>query len=282
MSKISRRQFVTAGLAATAGVSSLAVAASVAKRYGFVPPDSGGIYGPGETLTYATQRLFARHSLAREFPRSMISKVPFANAISPLNDAFKRLQAGAFADWRLSIDGMVARPASYSLADLRSFPVRSQITEVVCEEGWSYVAEWTGTPLFDVLKASGLLPQARYLVYFSIDPDWWESIDMADAQHPQTLLAWAMNDGDLPVAFGGPLRLRVPRQLGYKSVKFLTRLMVTDSLKGFVSGLDPKSPNLGYAWYAGIWVVAKIKLGRFWKGTFVRARPFSLATCDDL
>jgi len=182
----------------------------------------------------------------------MISKVPFANAIPPLNDAFKRLQGGAFADWRLSINGMVAQPASLSLADLRSFPVRSQITEVVCEEGWSYVAEWIGTPLLEVLKASGILPQARYLVYFSIDPDWWESIDMADVQHPQSLLAWGMNDGDLPVAFGGPLRLRVPRQLGYKSVKFVNRLMVTDSLKGFVSALDPKSPNSGYAWYAGI------------------------------
>lgn len=252
MSGISRRKFLTAGLAAGAGVSGLAVAASLAKRYGFVPPDSGGIYGPGETLTYAAHRLLARHSLAREFPRSMISKVPFANSMPPLNDAFKRLQNGGFADWRLSIDGMVARPASYSLADLRNFPVRSQITEVVCEEGWSYVAEWIGTPLSEVLKTSGILPQARYLVYFSIDPDWWESIDLLDAQHPQTLLAWAMNDGDLPVAFGGPLRLRVPRQLGYKSVKFVTRMMVTDSLKGFVSALDPKSPNYGYAWYAGI------------------------------
>jgi len=252
MSKVSRRKFVTAGLAATAGVSGLAVAANLAKRYGLVPPDSGGIYGPGETLTYAAQRLLARYSLAREFPRSMISEVPFANSIPPLNDAFKRLQAGGFADWRLSIDGMVAQPASLSLADLKAFPVRSQITEVVCEEGWSYVAEWIGTPLVDALKACGMLPNARYVVYASIDPDWWESIDMADAKHPQTLLAWAMNDGDLPVAFGGPLRLRVPRQLGYKSVKFVTRLMVTDSANGFVSAIDPKSPNFGYAWYAGI------------------------------
>src|SRR6266849_8673656 len=218
MSAISRRKMITRGLAAAAGLSGLAVAERIADRYGLVPPDHGGIYGPGETLTYAAQRLLTRHSLAREFPRSMISKVPFANAIPPLNDAFKRLQGRAFADWRLSIDGMVAQPASLSLADLRSFPVRSQITEVVCEEGWSYVAEWIGTPLFEVLKASGVLPQARYLVYFSIDPDWWQSIDIADAQHPQTLLAWAMNDGDLPVAFGGPLRLRVRRQLGFKSV----------------------------------------------------------------
>ena len=95
-------------------------------------------------------------------------------------------------------------------------------------------------------------PQARYLVYFSIDPDWWESIDIADTQHPQTLPAWAMNDADLPVAFGGPLRLRVPRQLGYKSVKFINRLAVTDSLKRFGKGLGSASPEGGYAWYAGV------------------------------
>jgi DMSO/TMAO reductase YedYZ molybdopterin-dependent catalytic subunit len=252
MSKISRRSFFTAGLAATAGVSGVAVAGKLAQRYGLIPPDSGGIYGPGETLTYAAQRLLTRHSLAREFPRSMISKVPFANEMPPLSDAFKRFQSGGFSDWRLSVDGMVARPMSLSLPDLKSLPVRSQITEVVCEEGWSYIAEWIGTPLLDVLNAAGVLPQARYVVYFSIDPDWWESIDMADARHPQTLLTWAMNDGDLPVGFGGPLRLRVPRQLGYKSVKFITRLTITDSLKGFGKGLGSAAPEGGYAWYAGI------------------------------
>lgn len=252
MREISRRKFVTGAIAATAGVSGLAVTAKLAKHYGLVPPDSGGIYGPGETLTYAAQRLLARHSLAREFPRSMISEAPFANAIAPFNDEFKRFQSGGFADWRLSVDGMVAGRTSFSLSDLRSFPIRSQITEVVCEEGWSYVAEWIGTPLHEVLKTCGISPKARYLVYFSIEPDWWESIDIADALHPQTLLTWAMNDGDLPVSFGGPLRLRVPRQLGYKSVKFLTRVMVTDSIKGYVSALDPKSANYGYSWYAGI------------------------------
>jgi len=252
MSKISRRKLFTTGLAATAGVSGLAAAASLAKRYGLVPPDSTGIYGPGETLTYAAQRLLTTHSLAREFPRSMISKTPFANEVSPVNDAFKGLQAGGFADWRLALDGMVARPATLSLSDLKGFPVSRQITEVVCEEGWSYIAEWIGTPLVEVLNASGLLPQARYLVYFSIERDWWESIDMADAQHPQTLLTWAMNDGDLPVSFGGPLRLRVPRQLGYKSVKYITRLTVADSLKGFGKGLGSAAPEAGYAWYAGI------------------------------
>lgn len=252
MSKISRRKLVTAGLAAAAGISGLAAATGLAKRYGLVPPDSGGVYGPGETLTYAAQRLMKPHSLAREFPRSMISKAPFGNEVAPPNDEFKRLQAGGFRDWRLSLDGIVTRPATLSLSDLKSFPVSRQITEVVCEEGWSYLAEWIGTPLAEVLKASGPLPGARYLVYFSIDRDWWDSIDMADALHPQTLLTWAMNDADLPVPFGGPLRMRVPRQLGYKSVKYITHLTVTDSLKGFGKGLGSAAPEAGYAWYAGI------------------------------
>lgn len=252
MSKISRRKFVTAGLAATAGLSGLVAAAGLARRYGLVPPDGGGIYGPGETLTYAAERLLTKHSLAREFPRSMISKVPFANEISPLSDGFKRSQGNGFADWRLSVDGLVSRPLSLSLSDLRSLPVRSQITEVVCEEGWSYIAEWIGTPLHEILHGSGILPQARYVVYFSMDPEWWESIDMADALHPQTLMTYAMNDGDLPVGFGGPLRLRVPRQLGYKSVKFITRVTVTDSLKGFGKGLGGANAEGGYSWYAGI------------------------------
>jgi len=252
MNKISRRKFVIGGVAAAAGVSGLSVAARLADRYGLIPPDSGGLYGPGETLTYATQQLLARHAMAREFPRQMISRVPFANSIGPLSDDYKRLQVGGFAEWRLSVGGLVARPTSFSLSDLKRFTVSSQVTEVVCEEGWSYIAEWTRTPLSEVLNAVGVLPQARYLAYFSMEPDWWDSIDLHDAQHPQTLLTWAMNDGDLPTAFGGPLRLRVPRQLGYKSVKFLTKLTVTDSLKGLLPAIDPLSPNYGYSWWAGI------------------------------
>jgi len=243
---------ITRGLAAAAGLSGLAVAGRIADRYGLVPPDHGGIYGPGETLTYAAQRLLTRHSLAREFSRSQISNPPFANEIAPPGDHFKRLQADGFKDWRLSIEGLVAQPASISLDDIKRFPARRQITEIVCEEGWSYVAEWVGTPLVDVLRAAGIMPQARYVVYFSIEKAWWDSVDMSDALHPQTLLAYAMNDGDLPVAFGGPLRLRVPRQLGYKSVKFINRLAVTDSLKPFGKGLGSAAPEGGYAWYAGI------------------------------
>jgi len=253
MSPISRRKLITTGAAAAVtGVAGVAVAARLAERYGLIPPDHGGIYGCGETLTYAAQRVLTAHSPAREFPRSMISAAPFANEIAPPTDAFKQHQASNFADWRLKIDGMVARPVSLSLSDLKTFPVSSQITEVACEEGWSYIAEWIGTPLVDVLHTAGVLPQARYVVYYSIEAPWWESIDMADALHPQTLLTMGMNGGDLPVRFGGPLRLRVPRQLGYKSVKFLNRITVTDSLKGFGKGLGSASPEAGYAWYGGI------------------------------
>lgn len=252
MNNLSRRKLITTGLAATAGATGLAVAAGLADRYGLVPPDHGGLYGPGETLTYAGQRLLTRHSLAREFPRSQISRTPFPNGRPPKLDAFQRLQAGGFADWRLAIEGMVARPASYSVAELKTYPSRSQITHLACEEGWSFIAEWTGVPLSHVLDVAGILPQAKYVVYFSIQPGWWDSVDMADALHPQTLVTYGMNEGELPAGHGGPLRLRVPRQLGYKSVKYITRLVVTDSLKGFGKGLGSSSPEAGYSWYAGI------------------------------
>jgi len=252
MSGISRRKLITTGLFATAGATGLGVAAKLAERYGLIPPDAGVLYGAGETLTYAAQRLLTRHAPTRNFSRSQISKDPFANEVAPLGEGFQRLQQGGFADWRLAVDGMVARPASFSLADLRTFPSRTEITLIACEEGWSYIAEWSGVPLSHILGLVGALPQVRYVVYRSIQPDWWESIDMADALHPQTLVTLGMNGGELPVPFGGPLRMRVPRQLGYKNVKYITRLTLTDSLKRFGKGLGSASPEGGYAWYAGI------------------------------
>jgi DMSO/TMAO reductase YedYZ molybdopterin-dependent catalytic subunit len=151
---------------------------------------------------------------------------------------------------------MVTQPTSYSMSDLKRLPVRSQITEVVCEEGWSYIAEWIGTPLSEVLKACGLLDGALYVAYFPFDPvdreKSWESIDIHEALHPQTLVTYGMNDRNLPVPFGGPLRLRLPRQIGYKSVKFISRVTVTNSLKNLGKGLGSAAPETGYAWYAGI------------------------------
>jgi len=252
MSNLSRRKLIATGVAATAGASGLAVAAGLARRYGLIPPDHGGLYGAGETLTYAAQRILTHHSAAREFSPSQISQTPFPNAVAPPSDDFKRLQSGGFAGWRLAVDGMVARPTSFSLAQLKGYPSRSQITHLACEEGWSFIAQWTGVPLSHVLDRVGVLPQARYVVYYSIQPDWWDSIDMADALHPQTLLTLGMNGTDLPVGHGGPLRLRVPRQLGYKSVKYITRLTLTDNLKPFGKGLGSAAPEGGYAWYAGI------------------------------
>jgi DMSO/TMAO reductase YedYZ molybdopterin-dependent catalytic subunit len=252
MNSFSRRKLIAAGAVAAAGAGGLGVAAKLAAHYGLVPPDAGGFYGAGETLTYAAQRLLTRHSMAREFTRKQISASPFANDVAPLGEGFQRLQEGGFADWRLTVDGMVARPASFSIAELKGYPSHTQITHLACEEGWSYIAEWKGVPLSHILGLVEPFPRVRYVVYRSFQPDWWESIDMADALHPQTIITHGMNGGELPVAFGGPLRLRVPRQLGYKNVKYITRLTLTDSLKNLGKGLGSAAPEAGYAWYAGI------------------------------
>jgi DMSO/TMAO reductase YedYZ molybdopterin-dependent catalytic subunit len=249
---LSRRKLMRAGLVAAAGASGLGVAARLADHYGLVPPDHGGIYGVGETLTYAAQRLLmSRHSLAREFNRSQISKVFPVNGEPPDNESYRRHQAEGFRDWHLVVDGLVARPSSFSLADLKRLPSRSQITHQACEEGWSFIAEWIGVPLSSVLNVVGVRQEARYVVFFSFD-DSWDSLDMADAWHPQTLLAYAMNGRELPIPHGAPVRLRVARQLGYKSVKYLSRIAVTDTVKNIGQGLGSVSPEQGYSWFAGI------------------------------
>src|SRR5581483_8699127 len=164
--RFSRRKLITSGLAA-AGVSGLSAAAVLANRYGLIPPDHGGIYGVGETLTYASQRLLmSQHSFAREFDRSQISTVIPVNGPPPENAAYRRQLASGFQKWRLVVDGLVARPASFSLMDLKGFPSRTQITHQACEEGWSFIAEWTGVPLSYVLNLAGVLPQAKYVAFF--------------------------------------------------------------------------------------------------------------------
>lgn len=242
MSGTSRRKLIGGALA---GVGGLAVAARLADRYGLLPPDSTGLYGVGHALTYASHRLLAGDSLARQFSRNQISTAPFSTGGHPKTAEFERLTSNGFADWRLAIDGLVARPVSLSLSDLRAFSPSNQITQLTCEEGWSYIAEWTGVPLGEVLRAAGILPQAKYLVYASAQKGRAGSIDVAEALHPQTVLAYGMNGRELPPGHGGPLRLRVPRQLGYKSLKFVNRLTVTDTLQGYPAGGK-------YAWYAGI------------------------------
>jgi DMSO/TMAO reductase YedYZ molybdopterin-dependent catalytic subunit len=249
---LSRRKLITTGFTVAAGAAGLGVAAKLASRYGLIPPDHGGIYGVGETLTYASQRLLMSHgSLAREFNRSEISKVFPVNGDPPGDEDYERQLAGGFKNWRLAVDGLVSRPSSFSLAELKRYPARSQVTLHVCEEGWSFIAEWTGVPLSYILNLVGVYPQAKYVAFFPFDESW-DSLDMSDAWHPQTLLAYGMNGQDLPPPHGAPVRLRVARQLGYKSVKYLSQITVTDTLKNFGKGQGSISPEIGYSWYAGI------------------------------
>jgi len=255
---LSRRKLITTGLAAAAGASGLGVAAYLADRYGLIPPDHGGIYGIGATLTYASHRLLIpRHTLAREFSRSEISKFAPVNGQPPQDETYQRLAAGSFAEWRLVVDGLVIRPTSFSLAELKRLPRSSQITNHVCEQGWSFIAEWIGVSLAHVLKLVGALPQAKYVVAVPYDNDDppvndWESIDMRDAWHPQTLLAYGMNGTELPVPHGAPVRLKLPLQMGYKSVKYLRRISVTDTVKNVGKGVGGANVEDGYSWYAGI------------------------------
>jgi DMSO/TMAO reductase YedYZ molybdopterin-dependent catalytic subunit len=250
--RITRRRLITTTVTAAAGVTGVGLMASVASRYGLIPPDHQGLYGIGETLTYAAQRvLTSGHSLAREFDRSQISSVAQVNGDPPTVESYQRHLDGAFAEWRLPIDGLVSRPASLSLADLKSLPGRSQITMQACEEGWSFIAEWKGAPLSSVLEMVGAAPHARYVFFFCYD-DWFESIDMADALHPQTLIAYGMNGQGLPPEHGAPARLKLPRQLGYKNLKYLSRITVTDTVKGVGKGLGGSAAEAGYSWYAGI------------------------------
>ena len=244
MSNVSRRKLITSGLVGAAGVSGIAVAARIADQHGLVPPDSGGIYGGGHTLTYAAQRLLTRNSNAREFKQSQISKIPHPKGDPPKGEEFLRLQAGGFKDWRFKVDGLVNRPSSLSIAELKGYPAGSQLRQLICEEGWSYIAQWTGVPVSHILNVAGALPHAKFVVYHSMD-GWVDAIDMDDALHPQTLVTYGINSGDLPVGDGGPLRMRLPKQLGYKSLKFLHKVTLTDTLQGV--------PVVGaYSWYAGI------------------------------
>jgi len=246
---ITRRQALIAGLSSVGGVF-----LSGCSRQ--LPPTYGNILRMGDTLTYAThQALLPRQKLAREYSRQEISSFPATGTTNPgdpnkpgHNEVYRQLQRGGFADWRISLEGRVARPGAYSLADLKRFPSHTQITKHVCEEGWSAIGEWTGVPLSRVLDAAGILPTARFVCFYSFD-DWADSIDLLDALHPQTLLAYGMNGRDLPIAHGAPVRLRVETQLGYKSMKYLQRIVVKDE---FDDGGDKGNIQAGWSWYAGI------------------------------
>ena len=245
---ITRRRALIAGAAGVGGL--------ILPRFGKdLPPTYGNILRMGDTLTYAAHRtLLPNQSLVREYSRSQITSFPATGTTNPgaigrpLSDEYRQVQGSGFTGWRLSVEGQVARPQAFTLADLKQLPARTQITRHTCEEGWSAIGEWTGVPVSQVLDAAGILPTARYVVFYSFD-DWIDCIDLFDALHPQTILAYGMNGEDLPIPHGAPLRLRVERQMGYKSMKYLHHIVVKDE---FDDGGDKGSIQNGWAWYTGI------------------------------
>jgi DMSO/TMAO reductase YedYZ molybdopterin-dependent catalytic subunit len=246
---ITRRRAIATGLASVGGLI-------LARHPRDLPPTYGNLLRMGDTLTYAAHRaLLPGQSLVREYGQKDVTSFPATGTTNPavsaksaLGDAYRRLQSGAFGDWRLAVEGRVANPRTFSLAELKQLPSRTQITRHTCEEGWTAIGQWTGVPLSLVLDAVRILPAARFVVFYSYD-DWVDSIDLLDALHPQTILAYGMNGRDLPIPHGAPVRLRVERQLGYKSMKYLRRIVVTDE---FDDGGQKGNIQNGWAWYTGI------------------------------
>lgn len=222
-------------------------------------PAARKILFAGEDMQRGLQRaLMDRGALAPEFRPDQRSPIFRANGTyDPGTPEYKALAANRFADWRLAVGGLVERPLTLSLADLRALPNRSQITRHDCVEGWSAIGQWTGPMLGNVLKAAGLRRAARYIVFTCADlyggAPYYESIDLVDAFHPQTILAWAMNGRPLDVPHGAPCRLRVERQLGYKHAKYLMRIDAVASLASIGLGKGGYwEDRVDYDWYAGI------------------------------
>jgi DMSO/TMAO reductase YedYZ molybdopterin-dependent catalytic subunit len=246
---LTRRQAIIAGLASAGGFAFT--------RYGTeLPPTYGNLLRMGDTLTYAAHRtLLPGQSLVREYSASDVTSFPATGTTNPgisqksaLGESYRRMETAAFADWRLPVEGRVTAPRTFSLAELKQLPSRTQVTRHTCEEGWTAIGQWTGVPLSAVLNAAGILPSARFVVFHSYD-DWIDSIDLLDALHPQTILAYGMNGRDLPIPHGAPVRLRVERQLGYKSMKYLRRIVVAEE---FDDGGKQGNIQNGWAWYTGI------------------------------
>lgn len=249
---LTRRRLLLSGVAGVAGL---------AAGYGGVKAFNARksqILDGGEALSYRVHRTFFADTLAREFSEADISPRFHVNGNSDCDDeTYQAHAAQGFANWKLEIGGLVERPLKLSLAELRAMPAREQITRHDCVEGWSAIAKWKGVQLSALLERAGLKPQARYIVFHAADKmfatNYYESIDLVDARHPQTILAYDMNDVPLPRGHGAPVRLRVERQLGYKHCKFVMRVEAVESLSGIVLGNGGLWEDAaGYAWYAGI------------------------------
>ena len=252
MTLITRRTLVT-GSALGAGLL-LSGCDKLAQQPGF-----RRILFSGEKINMGLQRaLMDRNALAPEFTSEQMSPVFRTNGNSnPNTPDYNRHVAENFANWRLDVGGLVDRPLRLSLTDIGAFPQRAQITRHDCVEGWSAIGKWQGPMLGNILKAAGVRTSARYIVFTCADlwsgAPYYESIDMVDAFHPQTILAWAMNDKRVSVGHGAPLRLRVERHLGYKNAKYVMRVDAVASLAGIGLGKGGYwEDHVNYDWYAGI------------------------------
>ena len=202
--------------------------------------------------------LIGRTAKAVEYRRDQMSPFFRTNGTRmPDTPAYQALLDGHFADWRLRIDGLVARPLALTLLQLRAVPAQTQITRHDCVEGWSAIAKWKGVPLAEIVHRAEPRPEAKYVVFYCMDTDsdasnYYESIDLVDANHPQTILAYEMNDHALPIEHGAPLRLRVETQLGYKQAKYIRKIELVSSFKNIQKGKDGYWEDQGYEWYAGI------------------------------
>jgi len=213
-----------------------------------------------EKLTFGAQRLLLpRKAMAQEFTEADLSPDFRSNGTdNPANPIYQALVANQFADYRLKVGGLVAQPRAYSLDDLKALPSRTQITRHDCVEGWSAIGKWKGVPLSRVLEQVQPYPSARYVVFYCADPmddmgtRYYESIDMEDAWHAQTLLAYELNDVPLPIKNGAPIRVRVERQLGYKMAKYVMQIALVDRLDTIAGGKGGYWEDQGYEWYAGI------------------------------
>lgn len=220
------------------------------------------VLSTGEAVSHGIHKAFIpRKAMAQEFAPDDLSPSFRSNGTAyPDNAAYQALAKENFTGWSLKVDGLVSAPRAFTLAQLRAMPSRTQITRHDCVEGWSAIGKWTGVPLSHVLAAVQPTAQARYVVFHCADPMerdgtglYYESIDMEDAYHPQTILAYGLNDGVLPMGNGAPLRLRVERQLGYKHAKYLMRLELVDTLEDIYGGNGGYwEDSNGYQWYAGI------------------------------
>jgi len=219
------------------------------------------VLSAGERVSAAVQTLVTgRKAMAQEFSEADISPSFRSNGTAmPDSEAYEALAAKGFADYRLEVGGLVATPRTFSLAELRALDSRTQITRHDCVEGWSAIGKWKGAKLSALLDAVQPKSDARYVVFHCADPmsddgkdPYYESIDMDDAWHPQTILAYELNGEALPIKNGAPLRLRVERQLGYKHAKYVMRIELVESFAHIAGGNGGYWEDQGYQWYAGI------------------------------